>query len=144
MSNFYGKSAVSISAGANPRTVMDDALTTGGGGDGVSVATLQFRSDGTTYEGGVYGTAVVFTGNWVTPTSQASNYQIRATGSDPDLAGSALNTWLALSTTREWTVTKGDNTSGFVNATITIEIRDTATSTVRGTAVVTLEARLRS
>lgn len=79
-------------------------------------------------------------GNWVTPTTNASLYEALVTVVTGTLtAGSAATgSWLALSSTRSWFVTATGGTSK--SADITVQIRDTATSTVRATASVTLKA----
>jgi len=62
---------------------------------------------------------------WVYPQSGAPGpYRVRATrlSSSPGgvLTGSGLNTWLALTTTREWTLTR--STSGYASEQLLIEI----------------------
>lgn len=92
----------------------------------------------------------VYTGGWsVTPSysqfeqwdsipSTVGNYEVRATLNSGTTPTGTLNTWLNLGTTREWTLTA--STGNFLTCNLTIEIRDTATSTVRATATLTLES----
>jgi hypothetical protein len=79
-------------------------------------------------------------GNWVTPTSHASLYEVMVTILGGTLTGgsSATGSWIALSSTRSWGVTATSGTTKLCD--ISVEIRDTLTSTVRATASVTLEA----
>ena len=76
----------------------------------------------------------VGSGDWVTPATSiiGDDYEIRATvtaGTNP--TGSAVGSWLALSSTISWYC---DITgAGFHSSTLTIEIRDAATSTVQST-----------
>lgn len=76
---------------------------------------------------------------WNSIPSTTGNYEVRATlvsGSTP--AGSALATWLAVSSFRSWMLTA--TAGNFLTCVLTVEVRDTATSTVRATASVTLTA----
>ncbi len=80
--------------------------------------------------------------NWGTPTggTPGSDYQIKATlnsGTSPD--GDAVGSWLALSSARTWTHTR--NADGIDECTLTIEIRDTATSTVQDTGTYYIKAQ---
>ena len=95
--------------------------------DASATSTLGGTTDGTTN-----GT------NWITPTSSASLYEVRATkvSGDTPNAGSALNTWLACSTTRSWALYLTG--LGRFDCVLTIEIRDAATQTVRDTATITM------
>lgn len=67
-----------------------------------------------------------------------SDFEARATkqsGSNPTTG--TLNTWLALSSDRIWTM---DGPAGFVTTTtLLIEIRDVATSTVQDSAVIIIQ-----
>ena len=76
---------------------------------------------------------------WDSDPTTVGNYEVRATlvsGNTP--SGSALSTWLVLSSDRTWQLSASPG--NLLACTLTIEIRDTATSTVRATASVTLEA----
>lgn len=69
----------------------------------------------------------------------SSGYEARATvlsGDSP--TGSALATWLALSTTRAWTLTDAVNDGIPLTCSLSVEIRDTATNTVQDTAIITI------
>jgi hypothetical protein len=76
---------------------------------------------------------------WDSVPATTGNYEVRATlvsGNTP--AGSALATWLVVSSFRSWMLTASPG--NFLTCVLTIEVRDTATSTVRATASVTLQA----
>lgn len=76
---------------------------------------------------------------WDSIPSTTSNYEVRATlvsGNTP--AGSALATWLVVSSFRSWMLTA--TAGNLLTCVLTVEVRDTATSTVRATASVTLTA----
>lgn len=77
-------------------------------------------------------------GQWITPTSQAGNYEVYATLNSGSLSSGTTGSWLALSTSREWScfAAAGD----IQQATITIEIRRTGTSTVLDTATINITA----
>ena len=106
------------------------------------------KSDGTisfqgssTLSGGYSGTTNGT--NWVTPTGSASNYEVRATlqsGSNPNTG--TMNTWLACTSDRAWTI----SITGFndVQSVILIEIRDSATQTVRDSATISMRCRIGS
>lgn len=112
-----------------------------------NTATYGIRSNGTidatyTSNGGYAGTDGVTNGtNWITPTTSASLYEVRATkvSGDTPNAGSALNTWLPCTTTRSWALYLTG--VGRFDCVLTIEIRDAATQTVRDTATITLMAK---
>jgi len=117
---------------------------TGGGGasdtvaaPGTAQATCQFESDGdivsiTTTSG------TVDVGDWVTPRAVAPGaYEILAhvnSGTSP--TGSALDTWLALTSNRSWTLTQVGAGSKTVNMTISIRIGGVTLSS--GTFVITV------
>jgi hypothetical protein len=67
----------------------------------------------------------------------ASDFEVKAeyTGDTPT---GTFSTWLALSSTRTWTMVNGS--PGILTADITLEIRDVATSTIQDTATITLSA----
>jgi hypothetical protein len=90
-------------------------------------------------DGGIYGPDG-YLGNWISPVGSAGLYEARATLMSGSSPVGTLNSWLALSTTRTWTIV--DTAPGGISkfCTIRIEIRDAATSTVRDTADITLEA----
>ena len=76
------------------------------------------------------GNITGFSGNWITPTAAAgSAYEIRLTvnsGSTP--SGSATASWLALGTTRTWTISRSG--LGSTTSNVTIEIRRASTLAV--------------
>ena len=112
-----------------------------------NTATYGIRSNGTidatyTSNGGYGGSDGLTNGtNWITPTTSASLYEVRATkvSGDTPNAGSALNTWLSCSTTRSWALYLTG--VGRFDCVLTIEIRDAATQTIRDTATITLMAK---
>lgn len=68
----------------------------------------------------------------------ASDYQIRATLNSGTLTSGVTGSWLNFG--QSWNVTRTTNVVGTSTATITIEIRDVATSTVQDSGVITLNA----
>lgn len=92
-----------------------------------ATAEVTFTNTGT-YAG--TGNFQNFSGNWITPTSAAGNaYEIRLTvnsGSTP--TGSATASWLALGTTRTWTISRSG--LGSTTSNVTIEIRLASTLAV--------------
>ncbi len=91
------------------------------------LASVRFNSDGTVDEGAAGSYSQINAGtDWVRPASEApGSYQIRAqlvSGVASNVAGAALNTWLALTTSRTWTVGAGLNE--LVSVTLQIDIRE--------------------
>jgi len=79
-----------------------------------------------------------FIENWVTPTSQAANYEALVTIVYGSLSGGTVGSWVALSSNRSWyisTTSIGQTTCEF-----TVQIRRVGTGTVLDTATITLEA----
>jgi hypothetical protein len=68
----------------------------------------------------------------------ASNFQVRATIVSGSVSSGTIGTWENLGTTRTWT--RQRIAVGVVVCTLTIEIRDVATATVRDTAQIVLIA----
>ena len=105
---------------------------------GFSDAEIQYQSDGDIAEITTSGGSVV-THNWVTPTSLAPGaYTVRASlvsGSTP--AGAALDTDLALTSSRTWGVS---TSSGTVTSTLTITIKDGG-GNVKASGNITLSAQ---
>lgn len=108
-------------------------------------ATSHYRLNSTgiaevnTGDGTVYSTA----GTWLLVGSN-SDYEARATIVD-DTSGTLSGTfgsWLSLSSARIWTNNNLGSGGGVSIATITVEIRDIATSTVRTSATITLSSEL--
>ena len=75
---------------------------------------------------------------WDSISSTVGNYEVRATYNSGTTPTGTLNTWLNLGTTQEWSLNAP--TGNFRTCNLTIEIRDTATSTIRATATLTLES----
>lgn len=78
-------------------------------------------------------------GNWIFPTSAAgANYEARATVNSGSLTSGTTGSWIALSSSRSWTL---DQTSvGAISCNLTIEIRHATSLAVLDTASITLEA----
>lgn len=78
-------------------------------------------------------------GTWLLAGS-VGDYEVRATLNSGSLASGTTGSWLSCSTTREWAVTVTSDLGGTQAANLTIEIRDTATSTVRASCTVSITA----
>ena len=89
-------------------------------------------------EQGGTGTAASITysniGDWVLPNGNASLYEARATLNSGTLSSGTTGSWLALSSTRTWTVTR--SIVGVSTANLTIEIRRIGSTTILATAPV--------
>lgn len=75
---------------------------------------------------------------WCTPTSAASNYEARVTMNYGILTTGTVGSWLALSSSREWTLFA--SAGSLEQAGFTVEIRRTGTTTVLDSAVIDLTA----
>ena len=76
---------------------------------------------------------------WCTPTSQASNYEARVTVNSGSTPTGTVGSWVALSSTRDWTIS--ETTSGINNlSNFTVQIRRTGTTTVLSSATIDLTA----
>ena len=90
--------------------------------DSSAVASIAFTNTGQQVTKRNGSASVV--GNWLSPPYSASEWEIKAiVGGGPDPTGSALNTWLPLSTTREWTVTDNAADGTPVQSFLTFEFR---------------------
>lgn len=132
--NFYGKSAVTIS-------ITDQYIS----GSGVSDAYAYYfltaggQVEQSTFAGGINPTNLE---QWCTPTSQSSNYEALVTLVAGTLSGgSGTGTWLALSTTRNWYVEEF-TPGGSKLCQFTVQIRKIGTTTVLDTATIDLEANV--
>ena len=82
-------------------------------------------------------------GDWITPKINMAAYECRATlnsGTSP--AGSAVGSWLALSSGRSWNLTR--TSLGTVTCNLTIEIRRASDGTVLDSCTVILTATVDS
>ncbi len=82
----------------------------------------------------------IFDSYWITPQVNMGDYEIRATltsGDTPDTG--TLDTWQALSGTREWTLTE-ETLDATETSTILIEIRWTGNNEVQDSATYVLTA----
>jgi hypothetical protein len=118
----------------------------GGGGGGGATITLQdlvlddLLGAGTCSYGmlnnGVAQGTEISDFDWCSPGAAAGNYevyvsQVSEIGS-PTLTGSALDTWLVLSSSRTWTITS----MGYIS--FAVAVRDTATQTTQATCNLSL------
>jgi len=113
-----GDPRVSFTAGAVSDVQLDPSIST---------VNVTFSNDGSYASS---GNTQGFSGNWISPVSAAGNaYEIRMTvnsGSTP--TGSATASWLALGTTRTWSLSQA--VVGTTTANVTVEIRKASTGTV--------------
>lgn len=119
-----GVTAIMAGMGGGDRLTLagytDSALATAPATAGVG---YQLTSGGK--EQGGIGTAssILYSdiGDWVTPTSNANLYEARATLNSGAVSSGTTGSWLALTSTRTWTVTR--SVIGTASANLTIEIR---------------------
>ena len=131
--NFYGTTNIVINLNS-PVTVVYAS-----GGILSAVAGYRVDSDSFVYTAANFNGVYSQQEQWDSVPATVGDYEVRATlvsGNTP--SGSALSTWLVLSSDRTWQLSASPG--NLLACTLTIEIRDTATSTVRATATVNLEA----
>jgi len=76
---------------------------------------------------------------WITPTSQAANYEVFATLSGGPLATGTVNAWVAVSGNPAWSI-EAFGSGNSTTAGLTFSVRRTGTTTVLDTWAITLEA----
>lgn len=128
VSDFYGTSAGVVSLSDYTVIVIDDVVAT---------ATITYYTNGdVTHSNAASGQL------WFDPTSTGIGdlYEIYVSVSSGVTPSGTLNTWLALSSNRTWSVTDAINDGSSRSSTLAVQIRDAATQTVQDTATVTLTA----
>lgn len=112
-------------AAAGYKVKSDGTVEAGTSGDSTSPTYSQFFADT----------------DWIRPEENASDaYEVRATldSGDSPTSGSAVGSWLALSSTRTWEVSR--TTNGTTTSNLTIEIRAAGSGRILASASVTIEA----
>jgi hypothetical protein len=83
----------------------------------------------------------VASGTWLV-TGTVADYEVRATLNSGALTSGTVGSWLSLSTSRSWNVTRTDDAAGTTSASMLVEIRVAATTTVIDSATVDFTARV--
>lgn len=131
--NFYGTSNVVIS-------ISNEFIGFSSGG--LTSATAGYRlTNGGQIEQNIQNTYSNI-GQWCTPTSQATNYEVYASLVYGTVFGDPTDMWLLLTNTREWLCFAPQGS--FEQAELFVEIRRTGTTTVldSATIVITADANL--
>ena len=130
-----------LGSGGAPKIQLTTPITVAYASGGFLSATTGYRvaNDAFIYTGtGSVSPSYSQFEQWDSVPSTVGNYEVRATLNSGTTPTGTLNTWLNLGTTQTWTLTAP--TGNFRTCNLTIEIRDTATSTVQATAILTLES----
>jgi hypothetical protein len=127
--DFYGKSAVSITLGS-----YSIADFTGG----LSIAQAGYQLTSAGVENEIVGTSTSFLGNWCTPSGQAVNYEVFVTVTGSPLTIGFINAWTALSTTRTWRLDAGISEN--LVSTLSVTVRRVGTTSPTYTATIDLNA----
>src|SRR5688572_24252931 len=145
------KRAFVIDSGGTARLVFTSAvisitsqnLSAGPGLSGVNQsATYRLNSNGNVEQiiTNASGTPLTSTiEQWVTPTSAAGDFECMASGQSGTFSAGTFGSWLALSSTRAWTVSTSVP-DDFVSGSFTIEIRRVGGSTIEDSATISLSA----
>ena len=105
-----------------------------------ATATVTFYNDGRFAYQEAPSAQVVVADEWMTPrsTTEAAKYQIRATRLSGGTPSGTLGSWLALSSSRSWSISRA--ASGTAETVLRFEIRNATTLAVVATADITLTA----
>lgn len=127
-----GRSAVEL-------TLLESTYTAYATYQSQAVCGFRLNSDGDVETGvnGIYQ----FRYNWVTPSSSASDYQVRASVVETnDVVVGTLNSWLDLTSTRGWSVSQDYVDGEPFYAVLNIQIRRVDTTTVLKSENITIRA----
>ena len=98
------------------------------------------NSDGTV-QASTFGSGIVDSYDWITPTTGSTTYFVRATLNSGSLTTGTTGVWLALTSDHVWTVFKNEFTPGSQIANLTIAIAsDSGGTNIVASANITLEA----
>ena len=133
--NFYGTSKATFRLDANSYSDF--------GALGLQPASVTFNvnSNGSV-EVATFGSGIIDSYNWITPTTGSTTYFVRATLNSGSLSSSSgTGTWLALTSDRNWAVQKLENSTGSQTANLTIAISSNSSGTnIVASATISLEA----
>jgi hypothetical protein len=129
VSKFYGTTAETV-------TISDQFVTATRVASGTAVTVYQLASTGDINR--TVNTNTTDIGDWITPKSAASGYEVFATLVSGTLTSGTTGSWLALSSSRSWNVNR--STFGTSTAVVGLQIRKVGTTTVLDSATITLEA----
>lgn len=104
-----------------------------------TTAHYELQSDGDVERSGATHGSTTDAGDWVSPkTAAGANYECRVTVNSGTLTSGTEDTWLALSSTRTWSVTTSG--AGTNNVNMTVEIRHAGTTAVLDSATIDMTA----
>jgi hypothetical protein len=132
--NFYGKSSAVFR--------LDAAGYTDIGVLNLLPAQTSFsvKSDGTV-EAATFGSGIVDSYNWITPTTGSTTYFVRATLNSGSLNSGSTGVWEALTVDRLWDVFRSEFSAGSQVANLTIAISSNSSGTnIVASANISLEA----
>jgi hypothetical protein len=130
--------AGAASSGVTIQLTTPRTLTFISGGILQAVTGYRLSNDGFVYTAAGTSASYMPQEQWISNTALVGNYEVRASLDTGDTPSGTFGTWTALSATQSWelTASPGNNLSSV----IFIEIRDTATSTVRATATISMNS----
>lgn len=130
--NFYGKSSSPVI------TLTNRSVTSTSGGVLSANAGWRASNDSYVYTGvGTGGPSYTQREQWDSVPATVGDYEIYVTYTG-DTPSGTFSTWLNLGTTRTWLLTA--SAGNYLQATLSVQIRDVATSTVQATATINLTA----
>lgn len=134
--------AVAGSLGANPIRLLGATESAFGIPPATAGAGYQLTSGGKEQSGTGTAASISYTnlGDWVTPTTDAGLYEVRATVNSGAVSSGTTGSWLALTSSRAWTVTR--SVIGLSQVSLTIEVRRASDSVVVASTTVLLSAEL--
>jgi hypothetical protein len=129
--------AGAASSGVTIQLTTPRTLTFISGGILQAVTAYRVASDGFVYTAEGTSASYMPQEQWISNVALVGDYQVRV-ASAGDTPSGTLNTWLALSSTESWELIASPGNS--FNTQLTVEIRDTATETVRATAIINMNS----
>lgn len=123
--------------GENPIAISDRTVQDLTGGGSAANAEYRLGADGVVYTRTGTG-AYTPIGNWCTPTSLASGFEVYATPTTGTPSSGTTGSWLALSSAQTWAVSASIGANKL--CVLTVDIRRTGSGTVLDSATITLEA----
>ena len=119
-------------------TIIDDEARSETSGVGSTTSTYRLTSTGIIQISAGSPSATVDSGFWITPQTNMANFEVRATQLSGTMTTGTLNAWQNLGTSRAWTLTRAS--VGTSEASLLIEIRNAANSTVMDSATINFVA----
>lgn len=111
--------AIAAAASGRPSEIVATAVVASDFDRTIATAGVRFKSDGTIQT--INGSITFDFGAWVSPASSADEWEIRATLASGSVPTGTRGSWLPLTSTREWVLTRSSD--GMYESDLTFEFR---------------------